>query len=105
MAQTSASGIRKPRKIRFLDAEWERIEKRAHACGLPAATYVRKAALGVKLRARRNRTENELILQLGRIGMELHQLARSAEGSGDVSARDELRSTLEQVLATVRKIG
>jgi hypothetical protein len=104
MAQTSASGIRKPRKIRFLDGEWERIEKRAHACGLPAATYVRKAALGVKLRARRNRTENELILQLGRIGMDLHQLAQSAEVSGEVSARDELRSALDEVLAAVRRV-
>lgn len=105
MAQTSASGIRKPRKIRFLDGEWERIEKRAHACGLPAATYVRKAALDVKLRDRRNRIENELILQLGRIGMDLHQLARSAEEIGDATARDELRSALEEVLATVRRIG
>lgn len=105
MAQTSVSETRKPRKIRFLDAEWERIERRAHACGLPTATYVRKAALGVKLRARRNRTENELILQLGRIGIDLHRLARSAEESGDATARDDLRSALEEVLAAVRRIG
>ena len=105
MAQTSTSRIRKPRKVRFHDGEWDRIEKRAHACGLPAATYVRKAALGVKLRARRNRTENELILQLGRIGMDLHQLARSAELSGDASARDRLRSALDEILAAVRRIG
>ena len=105
MAQITAAGIRKPRKIRFLDGEWERIERRAHACGLPAATYVRRAALGVKLRARRNRSENELILQLGRIGMDLHRLARIAEERGDATARDELRSALDEVLAAVRRIG
>lgn len=105
MAQTSTSEIRKPRKIRFLDGEWERIGKRAHACGLPAATYVRKAALGVKLRDRRNRTENELILQLGRIGMDLHQLALRAERNGDDPVRDDLRSALDEVLAAVRRVG
>lgn len=106
MAQTSASSkVRKPRKIRFLDVEWDRVEKRADACGLPAATYVRKAALGIRLRARRNRTENELILQLCRIGMDLHQLARRADLGGDESTRDELRSTLQEVLAAVRRIG
>jgi hypothetical protein len=37
--------------------------------------------------------------------MDLHQLARGAEASGDVSARDELRSALDEVLAAVRRIG
>jgi hypothetical protein len=105
MAQTTTSKIRKPRKIRFHDGEWERVEKRAQACGLPPATFVRKAALGVKLRARRNRAENELILQLGRIGMDLHQLAHAAERSDDPATRDQLQSVLDEVLATVRRIG
>ena len=105
MAQSSTSGIRTPRKIRFLDGEWERIEKRARACGLPAATYVRKAALGTRLRARRNRTENELILQLGRIGMKLHQLAQDADLRENVPLSEALRSTLEEVLVAVRRIG
>lgn len=105
MAQSTASSTRKPRKIRFLVAEWERVERRADACGLPAATYVRKAALGVKLRARRNRAENELILQLGRIAMDLHRLALRSEQNGDDPVLDELRSALDEVLAAVRRVG
>ena len=78
---------------------------RARACGLPPATFVRKAALGGKLRARRNRTENELILQLGRIGMDLRGLMQSSEYAGDVPLRDELESALQEVLSAVRRIG
>jgi hypothetical protein len=96
---------RKKRNIRFHDAEWERVEKRARACGLPPATFVRRAALGSKLRARRNRSENELILELGRIGMDLKRLMHAPEGAGDVPLGDELQSVLEEVLAAVRRIG
>src|SRR5690554_6009399 len=96
---------RKKRNIRFHDGEWERVERRARACGLPPATFVRKAALGGKLRARRKRTENELILQLGRIGMDLRRLVETSEGSDEAPRRNELQSVLEEVLAAVRRIG
>lgn len=105
MDQPAASTQRKKRNIRFHDREWERVERRARACGLPPATFVRKAALGIKLRARRNRTENELILQLGRIGMDLQRLVHASERAGKCPCRDELQSVLEEVLAAVRRIG
>ena len=105
MGQPTTSAQRKKRNIRFHDGEWERIEKRARACGLPPATYVRKASLGMKLRARRNRTENELILQLGRIAMELQRLAWAPDHPGPHPSRDELQPVLEEVLAAVRRIG
>jgi hypothetical protein len=96
---------RKKRNIRFHDGEWERVEKRARSCGLPPATFVRKAALGGKLRARRNRTENEQILQLGRIGMDLRRLMEASQGADGAPLRVELQSVLDQVLAAVRRIG
>jgi hypothetical protein len=105
MEQAGRAAIRKPRKIRYDDLEWRKVEARAHACGLPPATYVRKASLGVRLRARRNRVENDLILQLGRIGMELRGLAQEAERAGELPARDRLQAVLEEVLAAVRRVG
>lgn len=105
MDRSATPTQRKKRNIRFHDGEWERVEKRARACGLPPATFVRKAALGSKLRARRNRTENELILQLGRIGMELQGLIQSSDHAGDSPLRNDLESTLQEVLAAVRRIG
>lgn len=105
MAEVTSSTQRKVRKIRYHDQEWERVVKRARACGIPPAVFVRKASLGVKLRARRNRTENELILRLGRIGMDLQRLTHTVERRGDLPLREELRSVLEELLAAVRRIG
>jgi hypothetical protein len=102
---TAASTQRKKRNIRFHDQEWERVEARARACGLPPATYVRKASLGIKLRARRNRTENELIFHLGRIAMDLQRLAHAPDPVGSPPSQDELQMALEEVLAAVRRVG
>lgn len=105
VGQSTTSVQRKKRNIRFHDGEWDRVERRARACGLPPATYVRKAALGVKLRARRNRTENELILHLGRIGMDLQRLIRSPHQTDKEAGHPDLQEVLEEVLAAVRRIG
>ena len=96
---------RRVRKIRYHDREWERIVARARECRMPPARYVREVSLGVLPKARRNRTEERLIVQLGRIGNNLNQLARLAHCSGEISAHDELISTLEEVLAAIRRIG
>lgn len=96
---------RKVRKIRYRDSEWERIVERARECRQPPARYVREVSLGVFPRARRNRLEEQLIAQLGRIGNNLNQLVRLAHATGQVGAHDELRDALEELLAAVRRIG
>jgi hypothetical protein len=101
----TATPKRKPQKIRFHDAEWERVVAHARECGKPPATYVREVTLGAVPKARRNRTENQLILELGRIGTNLNQLARLAHSRGEVPAREQLEAALDQVLAAVRRIG
>ena len=96
---------RRPRKIRYRDSEWELIVARARECRKPPARYVREVSLGVIPRARRNRIEEGIIHQLGRIGNNLNQLARLAHGSGHLGTRDELRSALDELLVLVRSIG
>lgn len=105
MGKSAAAAKRKPQKIRFHDHEWARVVEHAGACGKPPASYVREVSLGAVPKARRNRVENELILQLGRIGNDLNQLARAAHQTGDLPARDQLQAVLDEVLATVRRIG
>lgn len=104
MDEPATQSRRKPQKIRYNDQEWERVVARARACGMPPATFVRKASLGVKLRTRRNRTADELIVQLGRLGLELQRLAR-ATGSSESTATENVSVVLAEVLAAVRRIG
>lgn len=99
------SSRRKPRKVRYHDHEWERIVRHAQACGLPAATFVRRVSLGAKPRARRNRTENELILHLGRIATDLHQLVGLAQQGKDLPSPDRVEHILNDILTAVRKVG
>ena len=93
------------RKIRYNDSEWELIVARARECREPPARYVREVSLGYSPRARRHRIEDLLIVQLGRIGNNLNQLARLAHSTGQVPARKQLHSTLEEVLTAIRRIG
>jgi hypothetical protein len=96
---------RNPRKIRYRESEWAQIVARARECRMPPARYVREVSLGVVPRARRNRTEDRIIVELGRIGNNLNQLARRAHSKGHPPTRDALRGTLEELLAVVRRIG
>lgn len=101
----SVSRRRKARKIRYHDEEWDRIVEDARACGIPAATYVRRVSLGARPRPRRHRTENDLILPLSQIAADLQRLARVVAPSGDVRARVALKETLDETLAAIRRIG
>lgn len=105
MDESVATPKRKPQKIRYHDTEWERVVAHARECGKPPATYVREVSLGAVPKARRNRTENDLIIELGRVGNNLNQLARLAHSSGDLPAEEQLRAVLNEVLAAVRRIG
>jgi hypothetical protein len=99
------SSRRKPRKVRYHDHEWERVVRHAQACGLPTATFVRRVSLGAKPRARRNRTENDLILQLGRLATDLHRLVNLSEQGNASSSSADLERLLNEILAAVRRIG
>lgn len=100
-----ATQKRKPRKIRYLESEWALIAARARECRRPPARYVREVSLGVVPRARRNRFEEGVIVELGRIGNNLDQLARLADSTGRLATRDELRAAIEEVLVLVRSLG
>lgn len=102
---SDATQKRTPRKIRYLESEWDLIVARARECRKPPARYVREVSLGVVPRARRNRFEDRIIVELGRIGNNVNQLARLAHSTGRLPTRDELRTTLEEILELVRRIG
>ena len=77
----------------------------AQATGRPPARYVREASLGAAPKARRNRESDELIRELGRIGTALTHLARLAEESGRIPEQSAIETTLQELLASVRRLG
>jgi hypothetical protein len=105
VVQQQSRTRRKARKIRYYDHEWNEIAAQARACGIPAATFIRRVSLGAKPRARRNRNENELILLLGSVATELGSLARAYRQKGRLPDTARLQLILDEVLATIQRIG
>lgn len=77
----------------------------AQATGRPPARYVREASLGAAPKARRNRENDEMIRELGRIGTALTHLARLAKESGRIPEHSAIETALQELLATVRRLG
>lgn len=105
MTVSHQMSVRQPRKIRYTDAEWATIIAHAHACGRPPARYVREASLGAVPKARRERENDEVIHELGRIGTALIRLAGTAKESGLASHQGVIEGTLQELLAAVRRLG
>lgn len=89
--------------VRVSDEEGARIDEKADAAGLPAAAFMRAAALGdAGPRARRRPPADHVALrqllgQLGRVGNNLNQIARALNSGEDHDAA-ELREALRGCL-------
>jgi hypothetical protein len=103
--ETQIPDLRQPHKIRYTPAEWAIIVGQAQATGRPPARYVREASLGAAPKARRNRESDEVIRELGRIGTALTHLARLAKESGRIPEQSAIETTLQELLASVRRLG
>lgn len=71
--------------------------KRKAAVGLPVSAYVRALGLGRRPRARRRFRDNEGIVEVNRIGINVLQLRRVAEVSGDAWVHEDLEATIEEL--------
>ena len=96
---------RRPRKIRYTDAEWGRVECNARLVGRAPARYVRETSLGVVPRAPRPRADAALVREIGRVGATLAALSASMKQGGAPAASDALAAALAELLAVVRRIG
>jgi hypothetical protein len=96
--------IRRPRKIRFSDDEWDVIVDRARLCGRAPARYVRETALGATPRATRTQATAPVIHQLGRLGNQLRQLSDRLTERGELASATEVSEALGEVLGVVRHL-
>ena len=102
---SNGAEIRRPRKIRYTDAEWSVIVERARACGRPPARYVRETSLGSALKPRQSQINASLIRDLGRIGVALQRLEATARETHDLPQAATLEAALSEVIGVVRQLA
>jgi hypothetical protein len=94
---------RRPRAVRFAPAEWAAVEAKAALAGMTPSRFIREAALGLEVKARRGAEGARLVHQLGRIGSNLNQLARLANARGFIIG-DRIEAVLAEVLEAIGKL-
>ena len=88
--------------IRFAPDEWEKITKRAEEVVLPPSVYVRRTTLGYRLSRRIN---SRAIYQLSRIGVNLNQIARVANATGQVEVAARIDEVLGHITDAIARLG
>jgi hypothetical protein len=89
--------------IRFRSGELAAVTLRATECGRPVACYIREAALGAALHARRTPISDALIRELARLGNELAALSGRARDL-QLPIASEFDRALEALLTTIHSI-
>lgn len=91
------------RLVRFTSGELAAVALRATECGRPVACYIREAALGAALHARRTPVSDALIRELARLGNELGAIGRKARDL-QLPIASEFERALDVLLTTIRSI-
>lgn len=84
--------------FRLSPGERETLRRNASAAGLSLSTYVRRVALGQKVRARRRFVDQHALYQLSQIRKNLEQLRRVIDtGGGDDQVWADVVATVEEL--------
>ncbi|MDP4026623.1 plasmid mobilization relaxosome protein MobC [Methylobacterium sp. NEAU 140] len=91
--------------VRVTEAEFAAVSRQAAAAGLSVTDYLRQLTLTGRAVPRRGAVDDRLLVELNRIGVNLNQVARSANAGDPVTAElggviARLHGVLEQVGAT-----
>ena len=89
--------------IRFTVAELAHIQEQAARAGLSLSDYCRRVLLRRKVAPAITDTDEAVLADLNRIGVNLNQLAKRANASGTIPAG--LEAVLAAVLASIERIG
>lgn len=91
-------------KVSFTDEELTILRERARTVGRPLARYIREASLGVVPKVAPGVGDAELIRQLLRIGNNLNQLAREANGADRFPDEAKLERALDALNGVVARL-
>ena len=78
----------KEKKVYFSPAEWSVVCRKAEALGQRTGTYIRRIAVQGEIKKYDMKELNNLRISFNRIGIELNQIARVANSTNSVYAKD-----------------
>jgi hypothetical protein len=90
--------------LRLTAGERAVVRARAHAAGLTVSEFLRRAALGKRVRARPGQVRRDAVYQLSKVGNNLNQLARAANTAGQVRAEELLEEALGELRAVLAEL-
>ena len=89
--------------VRFTPSELATVVFRATECGRPVACYIREAALGAALHARRTPVNDALIRELSRLAILLSSLGQNAREL-QLPVAPEFERALSVLLTTIKSV-
>lgn len=87
--------------LRLSPNEKEELEDRADRAGLSLSEYIRRRALGKKIKTK---VEEETIRQIRRVGVNLNQVAKWANEGKDPAVHSAAEDTIEDVKQAIREL-
>ena len=84
-------------------AEFAEVERQASVVGLSAPEFVRRCVLGRRIAPRRTHSDDAILVELNRIGVNINQMAR-ATNSGRPPLAGDLRAALAALLRTLERL-
>lgn len=92
------------RSSRYSEDEWQTITEAAARAGKLPSTFIREAALGQKITARRGAANDAAVKELNRIGNNLNQVARAANAGGMPELEKSVRDSLAELVEVIRRL-
>jgi hypothetical protein len=90
--------------IDFRKSDWERILKRASAAKLKPTTFIKRAALNRAIIVYNKEVMNDMVGAINRIGNNVNQIARIANGMGFVG-KEDIENVTKLLNSLKREIG
>jgi hypothetical protein len=88
--------------LRVTAAERALIEEKAAAAGLTLVEYCRRAIFKSRIAPKRGNTDQALLVELNRVGVNLNQIAHRVNAGRSLSP--EFPSVLDEVRAAIKKV-
>ncbi|MBW3099266.1 plasmid mobilization protein [Pseudohoeflea coraliihabitans] len=89
--------------VSLTPAERHHVEAQAERAGLPVSEFCRRAILGQRIRPRRSASDDRLLVELNRVGVNLHQIVRALNFKKGIPR--DIDEAIQAVTRVVEKVA